>query len=459
MIIVNDKHSRLNSTLVAQVVAPHNTQDLRQIVSQSERIAIAGGRHSMGGQQFCADTTLVDMTQMSQVMHFDQDAGLITVQSGMMWPDLVAYLRRTQRWSIRQKQTGCDALTIGGALSSNVHGRGLAFKPIVDDIEDFTIITHDGCLRHCDRHQNAELFRLAIGGYGMFGVIVTVTLRLVPRVVLRRDVSVSYAPVDDLHEAIIRGATYGDFQFNIDHDSPDFLRRGILSTYTPVDATPSSDNKLLAQSDWQRLLYLAHTDKGRAFAQYEAHYLATNGQLYWSDTFQSATYIDGYHDEVDKRSGRGCSGGEMISELYVPRESLEIFLSRAACALREVQADVIYGTVRLIEKDDETVLAWARESWACVIFNLHVDHVPEAVDKAKHAFRSLIDLALALGGTYYLTYHRFASRDQLLACHPRIGEFAAAKLAYDPAGKFWSDWWAAIVGDLKSKGEIGGEFL
>jgi FAD/FMN-containing dehydrogenase len=459
MIIVNDKHSRLNSTMVAQVVAPRNTQDLMQIVSQSERIAIAGGRHSMGGQQFCAGITLVDMTQMSQVTHFDQDAGLITVQSGMMWPDLVAYLKRTQRWSIRQKQTGCDALTIGGALSSNVHGRGLAFKPIVDDIENFTLITHDGCLRHCDRHQNTELFRLAIGGYGMFGVIVTVTLRLVPRVVLRRDVSVSYAPVDDLHKAIVCGATYGDFQFNIDHDSPDFLRRGILSTYTPVDATPSSDNKLLAQSDWQRLLYLAHTDKGRAFAQYEAHYLATNGQLYWSDTFQSATYIDGYHDDVDKKLGRGCGGGEMISELYVPRENLEIFLSRAACALRELQADVIYGTVRLIEKDDETVLAWARESWACVIFNLHVDHVPEAVDKAKHAFRSLIDFALAFGGTYYLTYHRFASRDQLLACHPRIGEFAVAKLAYDPAGKFWSDWWEAIVGDLKSKGEIGGEFL
>lgn len=223
MIIVNDKHSRLNSTLVAQVVAPRNTQDLMQVVSQSKRIAIAGGRHSMGGQQFCAGTTLVDMTQMNQVMHFDEDAGLITVQSGMMWPDLVAYLRRTQRWSIRQKQTGCDALTIGGALSSNVHGRGLAFKHIVDDIKNFTIITHDGCLRHCDRHQNTELFRLAIGGYGMFGVIVTVTLRLVPRVVLRRDVSVSYVPIDDLHKAIIRGATYGDFQFNIDHDSPDFL--------------------------------------------------------------------------------------------------------------------------------------------------------------------------------------------------------------------------------------------
>ena len=445
MITVNDKHSRLNSTLVAQVVVPRTTQDLMQIVSQSERIAIAGGRHSMGGQQFCAGTTLVDMTQMCQVVHFDNISGLITVQAGMMWPDLVAYLRQTRRWSIRQKQTGCDALTIGGALSSNVHGRGLAFKPIVDDIESFTLITPEGCLRHCDRHQNADLFGLAIGGYGLFGVIVTVTLRLVPRVVLRRDVAISKAPIRDLYAAMARGATYGDFQFNIDHDSPDFLRRGILSTYTPVEGTPSGDDKLLAESDWQRLLYLAHTDKKRAFAQYEAHYLATDGQLYWSDTFQSATYINGYHDGVDERLGRGCGGGEMISELYVPREKLEIFLSRAAVTLREQGADVIYGTVRLIEKDNETVLAWARKSWACVIFNLPVDHVPVSIEHAKQAFRALIDLARALGGTYYLTYHRFATREQLLACHPRINEFAAAKLAHDPAGKMWSDWWGAII--------------
>ena len=36
--------------------------------------------------------------------------------------------------------------------------------------------------------------------------------------------------------------------------------------------------------------------------------------------------------------------------------------------------DVIYGTVRLIERDDESFLAWARDRWACVIFNLHTVH-------------------------------------------------------------------------------------
>ena len=37
-------------------------------------------------------------------------------------------------------------------------------------------------------------------------------------------------------------------------------------------------------------------------------------------------------------------------------------------------ANIVYGTVRLIERDDESFLAWAREPYACVIFNLHVEH-------------------------------------------------------------------------------------
>ena len=50
------------------------------------------------------------------------------------------------------------------------------------------------------------------------------------------------------------------------------------------------------------------------------------------------------------------------------------------------RVDFIYGTVRLIEPDTETYMAWARERFACVIFNLHVDH--DARGLASSASRS-----------------------------------------------------------------------
>ena len=80
------------------------------------------------------------------------------------------------------------------------------------------------------------------------------------------------------------------------------------------------------------------------------------------------------------------------------------------------------------------MLAWARERWACIVFNLHVDHTPEGIAKAAGDFRRLIDRAIQFGGSYYLTYHRWATARQLLACHPRISEFLQEKRQFDPRG-------------------------
>ena len=99
----------------------------------------------------------------------------------------------------------------------------------------------------------------------------------------------------------------------------------------------------------------------------------------------------------------------MITELYVPRPLLADFLAAAARDLRALEADVVYGTVRLIEPDDESFLAWAREPWACVVLNLHVEHTAAGIADASTAFRRLIDLALERGGSFYLTYHRWAT--------------------------------------------------
>ncbi len=48
----------------------------------------------------------------------------------------------------------------------------------------------------------------------------------------------------------------------------------------------------------------------------------------------------------------------------------------------------------------------------------------------------LIDVAQRAGGTYYLPYQLFYSRDQLQRCYPEIDDFFAAKKKYDPSGLF-----------------------
>jgi FAD/FMN-containing dehydrogenase len=452
--LLNDVHSRLNPVSVREVIAVQSLHDIQRAVERAgvthTPISVAGGRHAMGGQQFGSNTLHLDTRSFNRLLNFDSGSGLIEVEAGIQWPKLIQTCRSAQegaarQWGIVQKQTGADRLSIGGALSANIHGRGLTLKPFVGDIESFKLVTTGGRILTCSRSQNAELFTLAIGGYGLFGVVSSVTLRLMPRRKLQRIVEL--VRIDDVmtrfRERIRDGFLFGDCQFAIDPASDDFLQRGIFSCYRPVDPeTPiHTGQREIAEEQWLRLLYLAHADKSNAFNVYANEYRATDGQIYWSDTHQMSYYPDAYHQALDGKLGASSPGSEMISELYVPRSELAAFFGDMREDFRRHNVEVIYGTIRLIEQDDETFLAWAKQPWACTVLNLHVSHAPEGIEQAAAAFRRLIDLARKRGGSYFLTYHKWASREQVEACYPQFPRFLKFKRQYDEAELFQSDWY------------------
>ncbi len=408
--LVNDIHSQLNATRVDRIVAPRTGDELATAVararSEGKSVSIAGGRHAMGGQQFGEASVLVDTRALDRVLEFDAERGLITAEGGILWPALLDYLAHAQPqgtpgWGIVQKQTGADRLSLGGALACNAHGRGLALKPIVDQVEEFDLLDATGEIHTCSRREHAELFRLVIGGYGLFGIITRVQLRLRRRVKVERVVTLGETTdiMERFEQRIRDGYLYGDFQFATDDTRDSFLRRGVFSCYRPVEpGTPLTENPTrFHPDDWSRLTRYSHTNKRLAFDFYTSRYLETSGQIYWSDSQLSAAYVDNYHADLDRATGASVKGSEMITEIFVDRTRLAAFMEDAREALRAHRANVIYGTVRLIEQDDETFLVWARDRYACVIVNLHVDHTPLEIARAGEAFRALIDLGIRHG--------------------------------------------------------------
>ncbi|MBZ0167184.1 MAG: FAD-binding oxidoreductase [Candidatus Omnitrophica bacterium] len=453
-IVLNDVHSRLNPTRVLKVHTPNSTLDIVRIIRrakrQSQAVSISGGRHAMGGQQFGEGTIHISMAEMDAVLGLDRARGLVTVQAGIEWPDLMDALADLQRgedkpWGIVQKQTGADRLTIGGALSANAHGRGTRFQPIIQDVEAFTLVNADGEVVRCSRAENAELFQLVIGGYGLFGVIAEVDLRLQRRHKLKRVVEV--ISVEDLPQKARRrledGFTYGDFQYKTDAAAADFMKVGVLSAYKPVDEDSPvlDDQRGLTPEQWYHLVHFAHADKAKAFEIYSEHYLATDGQIYWSDTHQMSFYVEGYIEYLEKVMPGYPKGSLMITEVYVPRDRLHEYVDAIVEDIRQQNMNVIYGTMRIIERDDESYLAWAKQDYACIIFNLRVEHGEEGIARAQKHFQTLIDRALELDGSYFLTYHRWARQDQLLKAYPQFVDFLRLKRKYDPQERFQSEWY------------------
>ena len=465
MPLLNNVQSQLNETEVVRVVAPATVREIGAVIAkasaQGPAVCPAGALHSMGGQQFACGGISINSSRLTEIGPLNPDSATVWVQTGVKWPQLVKWLRAQQErladeLTIIQKQTGADEMTLGGALSSNIHGRVLGRMPIIADIEAFYLTRPTGDRARCSRGENAELFSAAIGGYGLFGVVDSILLRLEPRrQVIRRVREIKVGDViPALEDQIRRGATYGDFQYMTDENSPDFMAKGILSTYTPTGPAVAApkDQVGLSTEDWVRLYALAHTAKSQAYAEYASHYLQTDGQIYWSDEHQFSPYLPEAGQTLARELGWSIPASLMISELYVPRDRFDKFMSAARRAVLETGANVVYGTVRLIEAEDQSILRWAKQDYACIIFNLLVEHSPQGIDRAKRQFRSLIDCALDEGGCYYLTYHRWARKDQIQRAYPELRRFMDFKSRYDPSGVFDSDWYRSLRGCLLEDG-------
>ena len=440
--LVNDVHSRLNPTGVADVARPRSLDELRGAVRRAAKLRLplvaCGGRHAMGGQQFCRGGVLLETSALTAVLSLDTDRGLVEAEAGVQWPALIQALAGSQ-WSIRQKQAGADDFSLGGAVSANIHGRGLALAPFVADVERLVLVGPDGRAHTCSRERRPDLFRLVCGGYGLFGLVYAVTLRLAPRCKLERVVELVQRDelMSRIDERIDSGCLYGDLRLDIDPRSKGYLGRGVLSCARPVsDEAPLSVAAGLGAGQSEALRRLAHSEPARAFELYALHALGTSGRVEFSDRHQLDVHAHGRH---------WAGSSEMTTELYVPRSVLADFLGDAAQELRARDAVVIDASVRLVERDDETLLAWAREPWACASFDLHVEHDAVSVGRAADTFRALIDVALAYEGSYHLTYHRWARRDQVEAAHPRIHRFLREKQSLDPGGVFASEWYRHLL--------------
>jgi FAD/FMN-containing dehydrogenase len=456
--LVNDVHTGLNPTWVSRVARPTSAAEVESTVKDCGKrghvLSVSGSRHATGGQQFAKGAVLLDMRSMSRVVGLDMNTGVLHVEAGIEWPDLVqGYLdlqKEDARWGIRQKQGGANHLTLGGAIAANAHGHCLGAAPIVGDLEWIEMVTAEGTTKRCSRKENKELFSLAAGGYGLFGVITAVGLRLVPRRKLRRRVETRTTA--ELAALIAKraaaGNPYGYFQYLIDEASPDFLRTGILTTYEPVKAdTPLGtesadiDSRMLTA-----LLELAHKDRGSAYRRYAKLELAKDGSVEWSDLHQMSTYVPGYHADKEKKLEPGSEGADLIVEVYVPRGDLIPFFEDARRILLSGALPLVYGVIRFIEKDKDSFLTWAKKPYACVVFALHTSGEAKALHKTGETCRQLMRAATKREGSFYLTYNRFAIREDLAWAYPQFAEFLAMKRKYDPTETLQSEWYRHYKG-------------
>jgi FAD/FMN-containing dehydrogenase len=167
-----DDVSRLSKTSVSRVMMPLNDDDVLACLefAWENQVAVAarGTKHSMGGHSLSGDGIAIDMCRLNRVT-FDVATQLCTAEAGALWSDVIQVLNVHGR-SPKTLQSYAS-FSVGGSVSVNAHGITSDYS-LGESLVSLKILRldKDGKRQTVIAERGSELFRLAIGGYGLAGV-------------------------------------------------------------------------------------------------------------------------------------------------------------------------------------------------------------------------------------------------------------------------------------------------
>jgi FAD/FMN-containing dehydrogenase len=444
---VLDDASRLNATPIARLAvlgAGDEATLLRELratlgesVSTGRPIAMGGARHSQGGQSLPRNGIATSLAAVR--IEPDTARKLYRISAGARWRDVIRALDPIG-FSPAVTQSNHD-FSVGGTLSVNAHGWPVPFGPFSATLRGFRMMLADGSVLHCSETENADLFRLAIGGYGLFGIVIDAELSMVDNVLLipraQRVAADAMAArfVDLAHEPMVR-MLYG--RLSVAREN--FLQDALLVDYRPSARQPER----LAPAENSRLYSLASRKIFRSQLGSErgkqARWIAETRLMPRLGRI-GVTRNALLDSPVAALADRDSTRTDILHEYFVPPDRLAAFLADCREIIPAHRQDLLNVTLRYVDTDSASVLAYAPQRRIAAVMLFVQQRTQEADVDMRAMTVKLIDRVLAQGGSYYLPYRLHARQDQLRTAYPRLDEFVAAKRRYDPQSRFRNALW------------------
>jgi len=437
-----DDASALERTQVKEVwnipADPNAAQEqlialIRRARADGVGISIAGARHSMGGHTIQKGGIVLNMLPF-RAMELDPVRNILRVQSGALWSEILPYLNARGR-SVAVMQSN-NSFSVGGSVSVNCHGWQANSPPIASSVDSFRILSADGRIVLCSRTEHSDLFALALGGYGLFGVILDVDLRVVPNEAYGLEHFVM--PISEYRVAFERhvrlGSDVGMAYGRVSVAPETFLREAILNVFhrLPTGAGKPSAIDFPEVTGLTRALFRGQigSDYGKRLRwQAEKHLEATlsRGPIYRNQLLG---------ESVEVFANRSAESTDILQEYFLPPESFEVFLERARLIVQEHKGDLLNVTVRDVLRDDDSFLRYADRDMLAIVMLFNQPRTPQADAAMETMTRALIDAAIRVGGRYYLPYRLHATSEQFRAAYPQASQFFELKRRYDPHQTF-----------------------
>ncbi|MFJ5623670.1 FAD-binding protein [Peribacillus loiseleuriae] len=438
--IIEDK-GRLLPVKMKAVKSSADEKKLRQIVLDAninhDPISIAGMQHSQGGQTLYPNGILLDMKPYNKILKLDENKKQITVQSGATWADIQKFIN-PYGLALKVSQSQ-NIFTVGGSLSVNVHGRDIRHHALIETIESFRLLNAQGEIITVSRDANSELFHAVIGGYGLFGVILDVTLHLTD---------------DELYQIQTKSLAYDEYSSYV---AKDVLQNNNVKMHLArISVAPNSFLKEMYVTDYYKADDSSHwenysTLKRETIIAIPKFFLGLSRLNDWGKNMFWTTQ-EAYNDKINgsyiSRNNAMRSDStfmeydssnktEILQEYFVPVDQFTAYIDDLRETLKdEKNFNLLNITVRYVEKNEEAIMSYAKDDMFALVMLLNQGTNKESIEETGRVIRNMIDVTLDHNGSYYLPYYNYPTKEQLEKAYPHTKEFFKMKETYDPNGRF-----------------------
>lgn len=409
---------------------------IRAAMAEGGPVCLSAARHSMGGQSIPRDGHAITCDNGS--VEIDREASTYRVHAGARWRDVIAVLDPAG-FSPKIMQSNND-FGVAATFCVNAHGWPAPFGPMGSSVRSLRMVVPSGDIVTASRTENADLFAMTMGGYGLTGAILDLEVEMVANTRLepKFEVMPARAFATAFRAALDSGEVplaYG----RLDVARGSFYRDALLITYR--ETADQTELPTAAGSGWVSkaagALYRAQLGRDRVKS------------LRWFVETQVGPRVAGgattrnslINEPVVTLDDGDPSRTDILHEYFIPFDRWGAYLDLCRTVVPASFQEFLNVTLRFVDSDAESLLAYAPGPRIAAVMSFSQEMSTRAEADMTRMTRALIDGVLAIGGSYYLPYRPHATVEQFAAAYPRASDFAAAKRMMDPKLHFRNNLW------------------
>ena len=356
----------------------------------------------------------------------------VSIMSGALFSEIQHFLDK-QGLSVKAMQS-VNFCTVGGTLAANAHG--IAHDPgcIGATVKKMRVMLANGDIKEITPKD--KLFGLVIGGYGLCGIILDAELEVVKNEIYEwKRTIIDYKEFPDYFQRNIEnnekiGLFHGRLSVS---PGSSYMRETFVNTYEKIDnALQELPPIKEAKDNWMIRPIIEFSKTGRigrwtrmVLEKYLSPLITPKQVTRNQQMYNKMSYLKNPAEET-----------EILQEYFVPHDKMVKFIDDLRDVIQKSNVNLLNVTIRSVKKDTITKLPYAKDDMFAFVLYFNQGFNKKESEALEKVTGELINKVIEAGGTFYLPYKLYYTKEQLKQAYPAIDDFFRLKKQHDPNGLF-----------------------